>query len=195
MGLQGHLLQPSTFHHSWLEDHCPSARFIFNGDDDVFVNTGNVIHFAVGTQGTEEQHLMVGHLFINNRPVRTQRSKYFVPMQLVDSNYYPPYCGGGGMLMSGFTARVIARESRDIKLFPIDDVYLGMCLKKAGLMPASHAGIRTVGVGAPANTDPFDPCYYRELLLVHRFVPHETAAMWQAIHEPQLTCGKKVSVS
>ncbi|NXG90636.1 B3GN6 acetylglucosaminyltransferase, partial [Stercorarius parasiticus] len=180
--------------HSWLEEHCPRVRFIFNGDDDVFVNTDNVIRFAMATQGSsEEQHLMVGQLFINNRPVRLQRSKYFVPTQLMASNRYPPYCGGGGMLMSGFTARVIARESRDVELFPIDDVYLGMCLQKAGLLPASHTAIRTMGVGVPANTDPFDPCYYRELLLVHRFVPYETAAMWQAIHEPHLNCSKKVS--
>ncbi|NXN71865.1 B3GN3 acetylglucosaminyltransferase, partial [Himantopus himantopus] len=178
--------------HSWLEEHCPGARFVFNGDDDVFVNTDNVIHFARSSQGAEEQHLMVGQLFINNSPVRIQQSKYFVPTQLMASKYYPPYCGGGGILMSGFTARIIARESHDIKLFPIDDVYLGMCLKKAGLLPASHDGIRTMGMGVPANTDPFDPCYYRELLLVHRFMPYETAAMWQAIHEPQLICGKKV---
>ncbi|XP_072701988.1 N-acetyllactosaminide beta-1,3-N-acetylglucosaminyltransferase 3 [Ciconia boyciana] len=180
--------------HTWLEEHCPGVRFVFNGDDDIFVNTDNVVRFAMTTQGTREQHLMVGQLFVNNRPVRLQRSKYFVPTQLLASERYPPYCGGGGMLMSGFTARVIARESRNIELFPIDDVYLGMCLEKAGLLPASHAGIRTVGMGVPANADPFDPCYYRELLLVHRFVPYEMAVMWQAIHEPRLLCGKRVSI-
>ncbi|NXX62944.1 B3GN3 acetylglucosaminyltransferase, partial [Scopus umbretta] len=179
--------------HSWLEKHCPGVRFIFNGDDDVFVNTDNVIRFAMSTQGTQEQHLMVGHLFIDNSPVRVQYSKYFVPRQLLASERYPPYCGGGGMLMSGFTARVISRESQNIKLFPIDDVYLGMCLEKAGLRPTSHAGIRTMGMGVPANADPFDPCYYRELLLVHRFLPYEMVVMWQAVHEPHLLCGKKVS--
>ncbi|XP_054661932.1 N-acetyllactosaminide beta-1,3-N-acetylglucosaminyltransferase 3 [Grus americana] len=180
--------------HTWLEKHCPGVHFIFNGDDDVFVNTDNVIHFAMATQGIEERHLMVGQLFINNSPVRIQHSKYFVPTQLLASKQYPPYCGGGGMLMSGFTAHVISRESRDIELFPIDDVYLGMCLEKAGLPPASHVGIQTMGIGVPANTDPFDPCYYRELLLVHRFMPYETAVMWQAIHEPQLLCSKRVSI-
>ncbi|KAK4807957.1 hypothetical protein QYF61_016188 [Mycteria americana] len=180
--------------HAWLEERCPGVRFVFNGDDDIFVNTDNVVRFAMTTQGAREQHLMVGQLFVNHRPVRLQRSKYFVPTQLLASERYPPYCGGGGMLMSGFTARVISRESRNVELFPIDDVYLGMCLEKAGLLPASHAGIRTVGVGVPANADPFDPCYYRELLLVHRFVPYEMAVMWQAIHEPRLLCGKRVSI-
>ncbi|KAF1441380.1 N-acetyllactosaminide beta-1,3-N-acetylglucosaminyltransferase 3, partial [Spheniscus demersus] len=174
--------------HVWMEEHCPGVRFIFNGDDDVFVNTDNVVRFAMATQGAQEQHLMVGQLFTHNRPIRYQHSKYFVPTQLLASKWYPPYCGGGGILMSGFTAHVISRESRDIKIFPIDDVYLGMCLEKAGLRPASHNGIRTMGVGAPANTDPFDPCYYRELLLVHRFVPYEMVVMWQAIRDPHLLC-------
>ncbi|NWY51522.1 B3GN3 acetylglucosaminyltransferase, partial [Chionis minor] len=181
--------------HSWLEQRCAGVRFVFNGDDDVFVNTDNVVRFAVAAQGTEEQHLMVGQLFVNTGPMRNRNSKYFVPTQLMASNIYPPYCGGGGMVMSGFTAHVIARESHDIELFPIDDVYLGLCLEKAGLQPASHPGIRTNGVGVLARTDPFDPCYYQNLLLVHRFVPYEVAAMWQAIHEPQLICGKKVTVS
>ncbi|NWS78967.1 B3GN6 acetylglucosaminyltransferase, partial [Crotophaga sulcirostris] len=179
--------------HAWLEEHCAGVRFIFNGDDDVFVNTENVIAFAMGTQGTQEEHLMVGNLFINNPPVQIQSSKYFVPQHLLPFKRYPPYCGGGGMLMSGFTARVIAREAKNIKLFPIDDVYLGMCLQRAGLQPRSHTGIRTMGMGILANTDPFDPCAYRELLLVHRLVPYEMMLMWEAIHEPQLLCSKTIS--
>ncbi|NWR65486.1 B3GN3 acetylglucosaminyltransferase, partial [Bucorvus abyssinicus] len=178
--------------HAWLEEHCPGVRFVFNGDDDVFVNTDNVIHFTRASQGTQEQHLMVGQLLVNTGPIRVPSSKYFIPTQLQASERYPPYCGGGGVLMSGFTARVISRESQGIDIFPIDDVYLGMCVEKAGLLPAAHQGIRTMGLWVPPNSDHFDPCYYRELLLVHRFMPYEVAVMWQAIHEPQLRCGKTV---
>nr|XP_047908399.1 N-acetyllactosaminide beta-1,3-N-acetylglucosaminyltransferase 3 [Anser cygnoides] len=176
--------------HAWLEEHCPGVHFVFNGDDDVFVNTDNVVRFIKTSQGN--QHLMVGYLLVNTGPIRDRGSKYFVPKQLMPSGLYPPYCSGGGMLMSGFTARVIYRESQSIDLFPIDDAYLGMCLRKAGLRPASHNGIRIGGIYVPHNRDSFDPCYYRELLVVHRFVSYETAAMWQAIHEPHLSCGRKV---
>ncbi|NXS64368.1 B3GN3 acetylglucosaminyltransferase, partial [Brachypteracias leptosomus] len=176
--------------HAWLEQHCPGVRFVFNGDDDIFVNTDNVVRFAKDARG---QHLMVGSVLVNTGPIRAPGSKYFVPKQLQKSERYPPYCSGGGMVMSGFTARLIARESRGIDLFPIDDVYLGMCLEKAGLLPAPHNGIRTMGMWVPPNSDPFDPCYYRELLLVHRFVPYELVVMWEALHNPQLQCGKRVS--
>ncbi|NXK55319.1 B3GN6 acetylglucosaminyltransferase, partial [Chauna torquata] len=176
--------------HTWLEERCPGVHFIFNGDDDVFVNTDNMVYFALASQGT--QHLMAGYVLSNTGPIRHRGSKYYVPRQLMASEWYPPYCGGGGMLMSGFTAHIIYRESRDIRLFPIDDAYLGMCLQKAGLLPTSHNGFRLWGIYAPRNTEPFDPCYYRELLVVHRFAPYEMAVMWQAIHEPQLICGRKV---
>ncbi|XP_075758871.1 N-acetyllactosaminide beta-1,3-N-acetylglucosaminyltransferase 3 [Pelodiscus sinensis] len=179
--------------HDWLAARCPGARFVLNGDDDVFVHTGNVVRYVLDRPS--EAHLFVGQLIAHVGPVREKWSKYYVPKQVAASDAYPPYCGGGGILMSGFTARVIHRESQAIELLPIDDVYLGMCLEKAGLAPASHAGIRTVGVRVPsAKLESFDPCYYNELLLVHRFVPYETLLMWHAIHEPDLHCGKRLQV-
>ncbi|EMP24130.1 UDP-GlcNAc:betaGal beta-1,3-N-acetylglucosaminyltransferase 3 [Chelonia mydas] len=183
--------------HGWLEARCPGARFLFNGDDDVFANTDNVVHYLLGMRDANDgdKHLYVGQLIVDVGPIREKWSKYYVPEQITAAKAYPPYCGGGGLLMSGFTARTIYKESLGIELFPIDDVYLGMCLQKAGLAPASHMGIRTVGVRVPsAKLESFDPCYYKELLLVHRFVPYEMLVMWQAIHEPNLPCGKKLQV-
>ncbi|XP_063147083.1 N-acetyllactosaminide beta-1,3-N-acetylglucosaminyltransferase 3 [Candoia aspera] len=180
---------------SWMETHCPGVRFIFNGDDDVFANTDNIAQYLLGIPGAGDQHLFVGHLITNVGPIREKWSKYYVPEQVTPSKSYPPYCGGGGLLMSSYTSHAIYQKSLGIELFPIDDVYLGMCLQKAGLTPSSHMGIRTVGVRVPSSKlESFDPCYYKELLLVHRFVPYEMLVMWQAIHQPDLVCGKKVMI-
>ncbi|XP_060088523.1 N-acetyllactosaminide beta-1,3-N-acetylglucosaminyltransferase 3 [Heteronotia binoei] len=181
--------------HSWMEAHCPGVRFVFNGDDDVFANTDNIIRYLLDVPGAGDEHLFVGQLITNVGPIREKWSKYYVPEQVTASKSYPPYCGGGGLLMSGYTSRTIYKESLGIELFPIDDVYLGMCLEKAGLKPSSHMGIRTVGVHVPSSKlESFDPCYYKELLLVHRFVPYEMLVMWRAIHQPNLICGKKMEV-
>ncbi|XP_025052136.1 N-acetyllactosaminide beta-1,3-N-acetylglucosaminyltransferase 3 isoform X1 [Alligator sinensis] len=182
--------------HTWLEARCPGVRFVFNGDDDVFVHTDNIVHYlqGMGDEGSE-RHLFVGQLITNVGPVREKWSKYYVPEQVTAAKLYPPYCGGGGLVMSGFTTHAIYRESLNIEIFPIDDVYLGMCLEKAGLVPASHMGIRTVGFHLPsAKLAAFDPCYYKELLLVHRFLPYEILVMWRALHQPGLKCGKKLEV-
>ncbi|KAM3936516.1 N-acetyllactosaminide beta-1,3-N-acetylglucosaminyltransferase 3-like [Leptodactylus fuscus] len=179
--------------HVWLNEYCPGANFIFNGDDDVFVNTFNVISYLLSHEA--EEHLFVGQLIANVGPIRDAGSKYYVPVQVTASNSYPMYCAGGGILMSKYTAHVICDKSQDIQLLPIDDVFLGMCLEKAGLVPASHMGMRTVGVHVPsAKLDSFNPCYYRELLMVHRFVPYQMLVMWKAIQDPHLDCGQKLSV-
>ncbi|XP_032064341.1 N-acetyllactosaminide beta-1,3-N-acetylglucosaminyltransferase 3 isoform X2 [Thamnophis elegans] len=181
--------------HAWLERRCPAVRFVFNGDDDIFANTDNMAHYLLGVPGAGDQHLFVGHLITNVGPIREKWSKYYVPEQVTSTKSYPPYCGGGGLLMSGFTCHAIYQQALGILLFPIDDVYLGMCLEKAGLAPSSHAGIRMVGVSVPsAKLDSFDPCYYKELLMVHRFVPYEMLLMWEAIHQPDLVCGKKAEI-
>ncbi|XP_075046821.1 N-acetyllactosaminide beta-1,3-N-acetylglucosaminyltransferase 3 [Mixophyes fleayi] len=183
--------------HQWLKDYCPGAQFIFNGDDDVFVNTFNVVTYlrGLGKHGADT-HLFVGQLIANVGPIRESGSKYYIPVQVTASKSYPMYCGGGGILMSRYTAHVIYNKSQDIQLFPIDDVYLGMCLEKAGLVPASHMGMRTVGVHVPsAKLDSFNPCYYRELLMVHRFVPYQMLVMWKAVQDPDLDCGQKLSVN
>lgn len=181
--------------HSWMETRCPGVHFVFNGDDDVFSNTDNIVDYLLGIPGAGGEHLFVGQLISNVGPIREKWSKYYVPEQVTTSKSYPPYCGGGGLLMSGFTSRTIYQNARHIELFPIDDVYLGMCLQKAGLAPASHMGIRTVGVRLPSSRlESFDPCYYKELLLVHRFVPYEMLVMWEAIHQPDLVCGKRIEV-
>lgn len=174
----------------WIERNCPNARFQLNGDDDVFANTENMIEFLQSLPGNDgSKHLFTGHLIRNVGPIRSAGSKYFVPVQVQESNSYPPYCGGGGFLLSGHTALVIYNMSKSISILPIDDVYMGMCLDKAGLSPVSHMGVKTAGLYIPSRRlDGYDPCYYKEVLLVHRFLPSQMYLMWHGIHDPNLKC-------
>ncbi|XP_059814834.1 N-acetyllactosaminide beta-1,3-N-acetylglucosaminyltransferase 3-like [Hypanus sabinus] len=173
----------------WVSEYCPSAKFIFNGDDDVFANTDNMVDYLLGMKVL--QHLFVGHLIYGVGPIREKWSKYYVPEIVTTIKSYPPYAGGGGILMSVHTAHIIYHIAQDLELFPIDDVFLGMCLAKAGLAPRSHSGFRIAGISVPSPQDEsFNPCYYRELLLVHRFRPFELLLMWDAVHDANLKCAR-----
>ncbi|XP_058419692.1 N-acetyllactosaminide beta-1,3-N-acetylglucosaminyltransferase 3 [Diceros bicornis minor] len=177
----------------WQETRCPNASFLLNGDDDVFAHTDNMVSYL--RDHSPDRHLFVGHLIRDVGPIRDPWSKYYVPEVVTPEERYPPYCGGGGFLLSRFTAAALRRAARRRELFPIDDVFLGMCLRQEGLAPASHSGVRTAGVGAPsARSSSFDPCFYRELLLVHRFLPYEMLLMWDALSRPNLACGKRTQV-
>ncbi|KAB1259912.1 N-acetyllactosaminide beta-1; 3-N-acetylglucosaminyltransferase 3 [Camelus dromedarius] len=177
----------------WQETRCTNASFVLNGDDDVFAHTDNMVSYL--QDHDPDHHLFVGQLIYNVGPIRSPWSKYYVPKVVTKEEHYPPYCGGGGFLLSRFTATALRRAAPTLELFPIDDVFLGMCLKQEGLQPASHSGIRTSGVQAPSSRlSSFDPCFYRELLLVHRFLPYEMLLMWDALSQPNLSCGKRTQI-
>ncbi|XP_026201217.1 N-acetyllactosaminide beta-1,3-N-acetylglucosaminyltransferase 3-like [Anabas testudineus] len=174
----------------WMERNCPKAHFLLNGDDDVFANTDNMVLYLQNLKDNDgSKHLFSGHLIKNVGPIRSPRSKYFIPVQVHESDIYPPYCGGGGFLLSGYTALLIYNMSQSITILPIDDVYMGMCLAKAGLGPVSHITVKTAGLHIPFNkVDRFDPCYYKDVLLVHRFLPAHMYVMWHRIRDPNLKC-------
>ncbi|KAL1774565.1 acetylgalactosaminyl-O-glycosyl-glycoprotein beta-1,3-N-acetylglucosaminyltransferase [Sigmodon hispidus] len=174
----------------WTAERCPGASFLLSCDDDVFVHTANVLSFL--EVQSPEHHLFTGQLMDGSVPIRDSWSKYFVPPQLFPGKAYPVYCSGGGFLLSSRTARDLRRAASHVPLFPIDDAYMGMCLQQAGLAPSSHEGIRPFGVQVPgAKRLSFDPCLYRELLLVHRFAPYEMLLMWKALHNPELNCSHR----
>ncbi|KAM4629730.1 N-acetyllactosaminide beta-1,3-N-acetylglucosaminyltransferase 3-like [Polymixia lowei] len=174
----------------WMDRNCPRARFLLNGDDDIFANTDNMVEYLKGLEDNDGgKHLFVGHMIQGVGPIREHDSKYYIPVQVQESNSYPPYCGGGGFLLSGYTAMVIYNMSKSINILPIDDVYMGMCLAKAGLKPNSHMGIKTSGLHIPSTKlDVHDPCYYRDVLLVHRFLPFQIYLMWRRVHDHNLKC-------
>lgn len=177
----------------WQSTQCPLASFQLNGDDDVFAHTDNMVAYLQGHD--PDRHLFSGHLIQNVGPIRVPWSKYYVPKAVTASERYPPYCGGGGFLLSRFTASALRRATETLQLFPIDDVFLGMCLEREGLLPTAHAGVRTAGVHSPSRSlSSFDPCFYRHLLLVHRFLPYEILLMWEALSQPLPDCGKKVRI-
>lgn len=165
---------------------------MLNGDDDVFAHTDNMVTYLQGHD--PDQHLFVGHLIQNVGPIRVPWSKYFVPALVTAEDSYPPYCGGGGFLLSRFTMAALRRAASVLPIFPIDDVFLGMCLQRQGLAPGAHSGVRTAGVFPPSpRVSSFDPCFYRGLLLVHRFLPFEMLVMWDALRQPRLACGRQGS--
>lgn len=177
----------------WMQNWCPTADFILNGDDDVFANTDNMVDFLKGQRDKDgSKHLFIGQLLLDSTPIRDNTSKYFIPEQIEKGDLYAPYCSGGGYLYSRFTARTILQMSQSITLMPIDDVYMGMCLQRAGLQPTDHQGVWADGLIIPSDKmDIYDPCHYREIILGHKFLPDQIYLLWNEIHRKDLDCGKK----
>lgn len=168
----------------WFSQNCPHAQFILKGDDDVFVNTLRIIDLLEGLSDTRAKDLFIGDVITDAGPHRDKKLKYFVP-ESVFVGLYPPYAGGGGYLYSGELALRLYNASQHVVLYPIDDVYTGMCLQKLGLVPEEHIGFRTFDIEMKYRNN---PCIYRSLMLVHSRTPQEMLQIWQWILHPELDC-------
>ncbi|XP_071773180.2 N-acetyllactosaminide beta-1,3-N-acetylglucosaminyltransferase 2a [Centroberyx gerrardi] len=168
----------------WFSRYCPRARYILKGDDDVFVNTLRIIDFLEGLPPVRAKDLFIGDVISNAGPHRDRKLKYFIP-ESVFVGRYPPYAGGGGFLYAGELALRLYNVSRQVALYPIDDVYTGMCLKKLGLVPDKHKGFRTFDIEEKYREN---PCVYRSLMLVHSRTPQEMLRIWSWLVRPELEC-------
>uniref|UniRef100_A0A8C6WT52 Hexosyltransferase n=2 Tax=Neogobius melanostomus TaxID=47308 RepID=A0A8C6WT52_9GOBI len=168
----------------WFRSFCPKAQFILKGDDDVFVNTPRIIDFLDQLAPRMVPDLFIGDVITNAGPHRDKNLKYFVPKSYFVGSY-PPYAGGGGFLYSGQLALKLYEESKKVVVYPIDDVYTGMCLKKLGLVPEKHLGFRTFDIITKYKDN---LCIYRSLMVVHSRMPQEIKQIWTRIVQPELEC-------
>lgn len=171
---------------SWASAFCPDVHFVFKGDADVFVHVRNLLQFL--ELRDPAQDLLAGDVIVQARPIRARASKYFIPRAVYGLPVYPAYAGGGGFVLSGATLRRLADACSQVELFPIDDVFLGMCLQRLRLTPEPHPAFRTFGISQPSaapHLRTFDPCFYRELVVVHGLSAADIWLMWRLLHGPQ----------
>ncbi|CAN0377757.1 unnamed protein product [Lampetra fluviatilis] len=176
----------------WFEAYCPAVAYVYKGDDDVFVNVENLLTYLATFSRDGSAPLFVGRTQQQAPPIRSAESKYFVPREMYRRWTYPDYASGGGFVMSRAAAVRIHEVSRDIKPFPIDDVWIGMCLEKAGLAVTQHEGFRTFGLEAENLEEGVEKksplCIYRSSMIFHRFLPQEMLDMWVDFKNASIQC-------
>ncbi|XP_075795158.1 N-acetyllactosaminide beta-1,3-N-acetylglucosaminyltransferase 2-like isoform X2 [Pelodiscus sinensis] len=168
----------------WLKGHCPSVEFIFLGDDDVFLRVDALVAYTGSLNATPQRGFFTGHVIQDAAPVHDSKHKYYVPESFYQGTY-PPYVGGGGFLCSRDVATQLYEASCHLPLFPINNVYLGICLEELGLVPQNHPGFWTFNMEDEGQED---LCAYKDLILVEHRKPQDIIRLWRGLHDPALTC-------
>ncbi|XP_062856015.1 N-acetyllactosaminide beta-1,3-N-acetylglucosaminyltransferase 2-like [Trichomycterus rosablanca] len=165
----------------WYAKHCANSRFVFKGDDDVFVRTPALLDYLDRQKSKE---FVAGDLITAALPVRSENTKYFIPHGFYKGSY-PSYPGGGGVVYSGALVPRLLAISKRVHLYPIDDVYLGMCLERLGVIPIHNPAFLTFDF---TESEAKEPCAHHTILMVHKRSPEEMLKLWIETLEPKSEC-------
>ncbi|KAI5101197.1 UDP-GlcNAc:betaGal beta-1,3-N-acetylglucosaminyltransferase 7 isoform X1, partial [Silurus meridionalis] len=176
----------------WFSTYCGNVHYIFKGDDDVFVSVTNILEYLESSNNTKD--LFAGDILSKAKPIRKKQNKYYIPPLLYNKTHYPAYAGGGGFLMNGPLAQRLSLASDMLELFPIDDVFLGMCLEVLQVTPIKHNAFKTFGLLKDKKSKlNKEPCFYKSMIVVHKLLPQELLDMWKLVHS-DLSCTRNTEL-
>ncbi|XP_058028296.1 beta-1,3-galactosyltransferase 4-like [Ahaetulla prasina] len=162
----------------WAATHCPATRFLLKADDDVFLNLPALASHLRTLEGPDAAYL--GHVHWLAVAIRDPHSRHYVPASLYPSPIFPPYCSGPAYVLSGSAATAVLAAARHLPLLPVEDAFVGLCARHAGIAPRHLAHM------ARSTRYPPDACCYREVLFsIHGVAPVQMLAMWA---EPERPC-------
>ncbi|XP_072177794.1 uncharacterized protein [Diadema setosum] len=170
----------------WVSENCRHANYIYKGDDDMFVNFPNIINYLKKerSSGKAMTKFFLGSVLFRSVRINRKDSKYFVPEKFYSGRYFPPYCSGGGYILSSDTMGPMYEQALNTTFIPIDDAYQGILAKKVGVVPVYNGGFKNWG-------EKSDTCSLRneDLMTIHGFKdPISMYAVWRNFTDFSVQC-------
>ncbi|NWU00837.1 B3GN5 glucosaminyltransferase, partial [Urocynchramus pylzowi] len=165
---------------SWVNTYCPHARFIMSADDDIFIHMPNLIAYLQSLTQMGAQDLWIGRVHRGSPPVRDKSSKYYVPYEMYQWPSYPDYTAGAAYVISNDVAAKVYEASLTLNTsLYIDDVFMGLCANKMGIVPQYHVFFSGEGKA------PYHPCIYNKMMTSHGHVD-DLRQLWKQATDPKI---------
>ncbi|XP_032731346.1 lactosylceramide 1,3-N-acetyl-beta-D-glucosaminyltransferase [Lontra canadensis] len=165
---------------SWANSFCPHAKFLMTADDDIFIHMPNLIEYLQSLEKIGVQDFWIGRVHRGAPPVRDKRSKYYVPYEMYQWPAYPDYTAGAAYVISGDVAAKVYEASQTLNSnLYIDDVFMGLCANKMGIVPQHHVFFSGEG------KTPYHPCIYDKMITSHGHV-QDLQDLWRDATDPKV---------
>ena len=161
----------------WYSRWCRNVPYIFKGDDDVFVNTKNIVQYLKELPVDKRKNLFLGSVLRGSPRILDPKWKYYVSYNLYPEKIYPPYVSGGGFIMSNSMAARLFRATLTTRIIPIDDAFLGILLKKIGVEPQNDKTFKSWGMKKT------NVCRLAKIKTFHKVSPEQLLQYWKEYSE------------
>lgn len=158
----------------WASLKCRNAKFVMKIDDDMWINYPEVLKITY-VYANELNTTIGGKCFQNVEVDRGCHSKWYVSRMLYAKERYPFFCSGTAYIMSLSLVNKIYEISRNIPYFYLEDVYVGLCMKKLGYNVTNIPGFYNQNATYSMNL-----CDYKkpDVITVHKIPPLKIEALW-----------------
>ncbi|KAE8582423.1 hypothetical protein XENTR_v10020118 [Xenopus tropicalis] len=169
----------------WIVTFCPNARFILKVDQEAFVNVESLVDYLsyLLTLERRSEDVYIGRVIHQGVPDREPKSLHFVPTSSYPDAFYPDYCSGTALVISQDVARKVYLVSKDETTLLPPDVFLGMCARKAGVVP-----VHSSRFSGPKHIT-YNRCCYRFIFSSSSVGEEELSFLWR-----DMSNGKECSV-
>ncbi|XP_036059928.1 lactosylceramide 1,3-N-acetyl-beta-D-glucosaminyltransferase [Onychomys torridus] len=165
---------------SWTNTFCPHAKFLMTADDDIFIHMPNLIAYLQGLEQMGVRDFWIGHVHRGSPPIRDKSSKYYVPYEMYQWAAYPDYTAGAAYVISRDVAAKVYEASQMLNSsLYIDDVFMGLCANKMGIVPQDHMFFSGEG------KVPYHPCIYEKMMTSHGHLK-DLQDLWREATHPNI---------
>lgn len=161
---------------NWLATYCPSASYAMKVDADIFVNTFYLVNIL---KSAPDKGFITGSVIRDGVPRRDKSSKWYISEKLYPEDTFPWYVSGAGYVFSSDLAARISWGSRFVRMIPLEDVYVGLCLRVLGVKPVYSRSLLTFRNLFEIRNLKYDRCTFANLVIVNQMKPSELLRIWQ----------------
>ncbi|XP_056148260.1 beta-1,3-galactosyltransferase 2 [Lampris incognitus] len=170
---------------NWLTTHCQGASYAMKVDADIFVN---VFYLITLLDGRPRQDYITGSVIADGRPRRDSKSKWHLAKDLYPEDSFPPYVSGAGYVFSTDLAAKISKASRFVRMVPLEDVYVGLCLHVLGVRPVYSQSFLSLRNLFEVRRLDYERCTFALRVIVTGFTPSELLYIWQDFSRGHHSC-------
>lgn len=160
---------------NWLATFCPNASYAMKVDADIFVNTFYLVDIL---KSAPREGFITGSVIRDGAPRRDKSSKWYISEELYPEETFPWYVSGAGYVFSSDLAARISWGSRFVRMIPLEDVYVGLCLRVLGVKPVYSRSLLTFRNLFEIRDLQYDRCTFANLVIVNRVKPSELLRIW-----------------
>ncbi|XP_069142678.1 beta-1,3-galactosyltransferase 1-like [Argopecten irradians] len=169
---------------NWISSYCSNATYALKTDDDIMVNIFQLVLKLTSEienrYGTKD--LILCNQWLRMKVLRDKKSKWYIPKEDFEPNYFPPYCSGSAFILSIDVIKRMSEVAQYVPFFWVDDYYItGMLAKRVGVTQKrlNDAYI----LNGKVVVDRFKNDTINKLLFFHVGKQNTIYSMWEILKE------------